>query len=172
MWRQVSPWCGLGSANAKKWPRSAVAALATLHAVEVRTRSRISSLTSALVFAASCAALLACGVAPIHRGDDIPLPPTWRYDGPHGRPIAYGGDVCAVTGAHSHRYPPSPRTAFEDTAAGWHDARPRWPYFNPHRHVGDTCFREGWHLHLEPPSGLAWDAERGAWRAYAQERDR
>src|SRR4051812_1846301 len=54
----------------------------------------------------------ACGVAPVHRGGVPSGPPTWIYDGPHVRPLAYGGDVCEVAGRHAHEYPPSPKDAF------------------------------------------------------------
>lgn len=96
----------------------------------------------------------------------MPAPPTWRYAGTHGRPLAFRGGVCAVTDAHVHDYPPSPASAFVETPQGWRDVRPNMPFFDPHPHHGRTCFREGWHLHQEPADVLLrWDDEKGAWRA-------
>jgi hypothetical protein len=80
--------------------------------------------------------------------------------------LAFGGEVCAVTGVHEHDYPPSPADAFQQTADGHKDTRRMWPFFEAHPHHGRTCFREGWHLHLEPPDAkLAFDPEHAAWRA-------
>ena len=107
----------------------------------------------------------ACGVAPVHKGAVPEGPPTWIYDGPHGRPLAYGGDVCEVAGRHGHEYPPSPSEAFAHTARGLKDTRPTWAYFGAHPHHGRTCFREGWHRHLEPPDpALVYDDAKAAWR--------
>src|SRR5438045_9581643 len=69
-------------------------------------------------------AAFGCGVAPVHRGGVPSGPPTWIYAGPHGRPLAYGGDVCEVAGRHAHEYPPSPKDAFIDDGSGaWKDTR-------------------------------------------------
>lgn len=112
------------------------------------------------------AALAGCGVAPVRRDGTPSLPPTWRYVGPHGRPLAFGGGVCPVAGSHEHEFPPSPRGAFVPSPEGLRDARRTWPFFAPHPHHGRTCFREGWHLHLEPPAPeLVFDDAKGAWRA-------
>lgn len=110
--------------------------------------------------------LTGCGVAPVRRDGTPALPPTWRYVGAHGRPLAFGGGVCPVAGTHEHEFPPSPRDAFIQTGGGLKDTRPTWPFYGSHPHQGRTCFREGWHLHLEPPSSLLiWDDEKAAWRA-------
>lgn len=110
--------------------------------------------------------LLGCGVAPVHKGDDVPGPPVWRYVGHHGRPLAFGGFVCAIEAPHDHEFPPSPRSAFVETPQGFRDTRRTWAFFNPHPHHGRTCFREGWHLHLEPPDAtLILDEEKAAYRA-------
>lgn len=125
---------------------------------------------AALVASLLLAGSAGCGVVPVHRGPGVPLPPSWTYDGPHGRPLAFGGDVCAVTAPHRHSYPPSPQAAFAETPRGWHDTRPRWPFFDPHPHVRRTCFRQGWHMHLERPvSGLLYDGVHGGWRVPGQD---
>jgi hypothetical protein len=111
-------------------------------------------------------AMTGCGIAPVHRGGVPSGPPTWIYLGPHGRPLAFGGDVCEVAGRHAHEYPPSPQDAFTNVdGKGWRDTRKLWPFFGPHPHHGRTCFREGWHRHLEPPDeGLVYDETKGAYR--------
>lgn len=112
------------------------------------------------------AALCACGVAPVRRDGSAGPPPVWRYMGHHGRPQAFGGNVCEVNGAHDHQYPPSPRGAFVTTKEGLVDTRSTTPFYGNHRHVGRTCFREGWHLHLEAPDPtLVWDDAHAGWRA-------
>ena len=109
--------------------------------------------------------LIGCGVAPVRSDGGAGPPPTWRYLGQHGRPLAFGGHVCEVSGGHEHQYPPSPRAAFAVTKEGLLDARKKWPYFGNHRHLGRTCFREGRHLHLERPEAtLLWDDAHGSWR--------
>ncbi len=111
------------------------------------------------------ATLTACGIAPVHHGGVPSGPPTWTYAGPHGRPLAYGGDVCEVAQPHAHEYPPSPADAFVKTPQGYVDTRKTWAFFGPHPHHGRTCFREGWHRHLEPPDpGLVYDEDKAAWR--------
>ena len=115
----------------------------------------------------------ACGVAPVRRDGSVGPPPTWRYIGHHGRPLAFGGNVCEVSGAHKHQYPPSPRAAFTSTPQGLRDSRQTWPFYGNHRHLGRTCFREGWPLHLEPPDQtLSWDDEHAGWRAPPMHRER
>ena len=107
--------------------------------------------------------IIGCHVAPVRTDGRASPPPTWRYAGPHGRPLAYGGDVCAVVGSHTHVYPPVPAQAFGLTPGGAKDMRPRWAYVDAHRHGGRTCFQTGWHLHLEPPDrALALDERLGA----------
>ncbi len=73
------------------------------------------------------------------------------YAGPHGRPRAYGGGVCAITHAHTHSYPPVPAAAFTQSEDGAVDERPRYPFWDTHPHHTRTCFRTKWHLHLDPP---------------------
>lgn len=115
-------------------------------------------------------AVMACGVAPVQRGEVPSGPPVWRYIGQHGRPLAFHGGVCAIKVPHEHRYPPAPSSAFLETTAGWADTRPIVPYWGRHPHRGRTCTEQGWHLHLEGPnpSGLVFDEKLGAWRAAAQ----
>jgi hypothetical protein len=116
----------------------------------------------AVVLVCACA----WGIAPVRHDGSAAPPPTWRYAGQHGRPLAYGGNVCAVASTHVHDYPPSPREAFITTAAGLVDTRKTWPFYGNHRHAGRTCFHEAWHLHLEPPDqALVWDDKRGGFRA-------
>ncbi len=111
--------------------------------------------------AASCAQ-----VAPVR--DQAGLAPSWLYATTHGRPLAFGGGVCTINAPHHHRYPPSPRAAFSNTAAGWFDTRKMWPYLDAHAQNGNTCHTVGWHLHLEPPTAaLVYDADKEAWRAAA-----
>jgi len=108
-----------------------------------------------------------CGVAPVQHGEVPGAPPSWRYLGQHGRPLAYRGGVCAIEGPHEHKYPPAPSGSFIQTANGWADTRPIVPFVGRHPHRGRTCTEAGWHLHLEEPDpvGLVFDEGLGAWRA-------
>ena len=120
---------------------------------------------AALALSCALVAESGCGVAPVRRDGSVAPPPTWTYVGHHGRPLAFGGNVCEVAGVHKHQYPPSPRDAFTTTTAGLVDNRRTWPFYGNHRHGGRTCFREGWHLHLEPPDEtLQWDDVHAGWR--------
>ena len=113
---------------------------------------------------ASCVALAsallaaACHVVPVRAEGPPGPPPVTAYDGPHGRPLAFGGGVCPIVSPHRHAYPAVPVAAFVEGPKGNRDVRPRYAYVGPHPHSGRTCFREGWHLHLEPPvPTLVWD---------------
>jgi hypothetical protein len=120
---------------------------------------RTLSLACAFVVCASCA------VAPVRTNGSTAPPPTWTYAGVHGRPLAFHGGVCTVNAPHKHNYPPSPRAAFEQSAAGWFDTRPVTPFFDAHPHHGRTCHLRGWHLHLEGADpGLTFDDAKNAWR--------
>ena len=107
-----------------------------------------------------------CNAAPVRTEPPFGAPPLTTYDGPHGRPIAFGGGVCPIVTPHRHPFPAVPTTAFVWGPRGARDTRPRYAYVSPHPHHGRTCFREGWHLHLEPPlPTLVYDATLDAFTA-------
>lgn len=122
---------------------------------------RTLTMLGALLLASAC-------VAPV-QWQRVPHEPSrYTYVGAHGVPLAFGGEVCAIRGRHTHGYPPVPAAAFvlEDGAA--RDTRTLYAYVDPHPHYGRTCFRERWHLHLEPPAeGLRFDETLNAYVASA-----
>ena len=91
---------------------------------------------------------LACGVAQVQYGPGIKPPQRVPYIGFHAIPRAYGHGVCAVSGAHTHKYPPVPRAAFEETPKGFRDTRRFSEHRGEHPLVNQSCFRKGWHLHV------------------------
>lgn len=104
-----------------------------------------------------------CGVAPVVWDGPARPPPRFAYVGAHGVPVAFGGHVCAASGAHTHKYPAVPKDAFVETEAGVVDTRTLYPYAGPHALLGRTCFREGWHLHLERDPTVTYDPDVGAY---------
>ncbi len=93
----------------------------------------------------------ASGIAPVQWGGSPKILESIPYAGPHGKPRAYGGGVCAIKSLHSHFWPPVPESAFLKTPSGYRDQRVLYGYFSSHSHHEGSCFREGWHMHLEPP---------------------
>jgi hypothetical protein len=106
---------------------------------------------------------LGCAVSPARLDADPRPAENEVYAGPHGRPMAFGGDVCPILNPHLHPYGPVPRAAFSRTEVGLVDHRARYPYRGMHAHHGRTCTRADWHWHLEPPlPDLKMDARVGA----------
>jgi hypothetical protein len=101
----------------------------------------------------------ACGVAPVQWSGSPKIVEPIPYAGPHGKPRAYGGGVCAIKSVHSHYWPPVPKGAFQETPDGYRDQRALYGYLSAHSHYEGSCFREGWHMHLEPPlASLFWSS--------------
>lgn len=119
-----------------------------------------------LLLALCVVTLAAACVAPVQWQRVPREPPRYAYVGPHGVPLAFGGEVCAIRGRHTHGYPPVPAAAFVLEEEGARDTRKMYAYVDPHPHYGRTCFRERWHLHLEPPEdGLSYDETLDAYVA-------
>lgn len=87
-----------------------------------------------------------CGIAPIQRE---PGPPrAYRFVDAHGRPRAWGGGACPLTGPHEHLYPPVPPAAFVDDHGAWRETRALTGFDGPHRWKNGRCTRPTWHQHV------------------------
>lgn len=94
----------------------------------------------------------ACGIAPV---TSTPAPPpTVAYVNPHGRPRAFGGGVCPVSGRHEHIYPPVPDAFFVDDAGAWRDTRPIGSFTGPHPWRRRRCGIARYHQHAINPGDL------------------
>ena len=111
---------------------------------------RIPLATRSLVLLAI--AMSACGIAPVTSAPGPP--PTVAYVNPHGRPRAFGGGVCPVSGRHEHIYPPVPAAFFVDDAGAWRDTRPIHSFAGPHPWRGRGCAVARYHQHAIAPGDL------------------
>ncbi len=108
------------------------------------TRRRAVAVWAALL------STFACGIAPV---TSRPAPaPTVAYHNPHGRPRAYGGGVCPVSGRHEHTYPPVPAEFFVDVTGAWRDTRRIESFAGPHAWHGRRCTISRYHQHAVMPA--------------------